>query len=78
MKKQNEKLLFTVVVSSNERFRLHFLSEIEKYLDCSFSSFHSIFISVLDEHPPLNEKYISAKDFMRKELYQAIMISLKL
>ena len=40
---------------SNERFHLDFLSETEKYLDCSCNGFSFAFTSVLDKHASLKK-----------------------
>ena len=52
----------------------------ERYNDTSFADFHSEFLFLLGKHAPVKERYIGAnrKNFMDKELNEAIMIRSKL
>ena len=52
----------------------------ERYNDTSFADFHSEFLYLLGKHAPVNKRYIRAnqKNFMDKELNEAIMIRSKL
>ena len=52
----------------------------ERYSNISFADFHSKFLYLLGKHAPVKERYIRAnqKNFMDKELNQAIMVRSKL
>ena len=52
----------------------------ERYNDTSFADFHSEFLYLLGKHAPVKKRYIRAnqKNFMDKELNQAIMVRSKL
>ena len=52
----------------------------ERYNDTSFADFHSEFLYLLGKHAPVKKRYIGAnqKNFMDKELNEAIMIRSKL
>ena len=52
----------------------------ERYNDTSFVDFHSEFLYLLGKHAPVKKRYIGAnqKNFMDKELNEAIMIRSKL
>ena len=52
----------------------------ERYSNISFADFHSKFLYLLGKHEPVKERYIRAnqKNFMDKELNQAIMVRSKL
>ena len=60
----------------NERFRLKFLSEIKKYLDCSFNDFHSVSTIIMDKRASLDKRSIK---FIQKDfIFEQIMVRLKL
>ena len=52
----------------------------ERYSNSSFADFHSEFLYLLGKHAPVKKRYIGAnqKNFMDKELNEAIMIRSKL
>ena len=52
----------------------------ERYSNVSFADFNSEFLYLLGKHAPVKKSYISAnqKNFMDKELNQAIMLRSKL
>ena len=65
---------------SNETFQTEILSAMERYSNVSFADFNSEFLYLLGKHAPVKKSYISAnqKNFMDKELNQAIMLRSKL
>ena len=65
---------------SNESFRTELLSTKERYSNISFADFHSKFFYLLGKHAPVKKSYIRAnqKNFMDKELNQAIMVRSKI
>ena len=65
---------------SNETFRTELLSAMERYSNISFADFHSEFLYLLGKHALVKKRYIRAdqKNFMDKELNQAIMVRSRL
>ena len=65
---------------SNESFRSEFVQLNRRYHDFYFFDFNSMFLVVLNKHRSIKKRYIRAnkKNFMDKELNQAIMVRSKL
>ena len=65
---------------SNENFQIELLSAMERYSNISFAGSHSKFLYFLGKHAPVKKRYIRAnqKNFMEKEINQAIMVRSKL
>ena len=65
---------------SNESFQTELLSAMERYSNISFADFHSEFLYLLGKHALVKKRYIRAdqKNFMDKELNQAIMVRSRL
>ena len=64
----------------NEFFRTELLSAMERHSNISLADFHSEFLYLLGKHAPVKKRYIRAnqKNFMDKELNQAVIVRSKL
>ena len=67
-------------IFSNESFRTELLSAMERYTNISFADFHSKFLCLFSKHAPVKKRYVrgNQKNFVNKELNQAIMVRSKL